>query len=123
MDTLPVPALHHEDHIWVVERDGLASRARIAAASGPYRSAVVPAIAEYVPTLPADLAADAEEATAALSRFDSYARSVLGADSPTLGPMSSILLRTESTSSSQIENLTVGARQARPGRGRPVHLR
>ncbi|WP_253272564.1 Fic family protein [Arsenicicoccus sp. oral taxon 190] len=111
MDTLPVPALDREDHTWVAERDGMSSRARTAAASGPYRSAVVPAIAVYAPRLPVDLAADAEEATAALSRFDSYARAVLGADSPTLDPMSSILLRTESTCSSQIENLTVGARQ------------
>jgi Fic family protein len=111
VDTLPVPAIGHDDHTWVAESDGMSSRAKIAAASGPYRSAVVPAIAAYDPRLPADLAADAEEATAALSRFDAYARSALGADSPTLGPMSSILLRTESTSSSQIENLTVGARQ------------
>ena len=111
MDPLPIPALDYEEHTWSAESDGMSSRAKIAAASGPYRSAVVPEIAEYEPRLPADLAADAEEATAALSRFDSYARSVLGVESPTLGPMSAILLRTESTSSSQIENLTVGARQ------------
>nr|WP_281497078.1 Fic family protein [Ornithinimicrobium sp. F0845] len=61
--------------------------------------------------VPAGLAAESEEAAAALSAFDSHARAVLGGASPTLGPMSSILLRTESTSSSQIENLTVGARQ------------
>ena len=48
---------------------------------------------------------------AALVQFNSHARATLGTSSPTLGPMSSILLRTESTSSSQIENLTVGARQ------------
>ncbi|MEG3616327.1 Fic family protein [Isoptericola sp. MSP01] len=36
---------------------------------------------------------------------------MLGTTSPTLGPMSSILLRTESASSSQIEDLTVGPRQ------------
>lgn len=111
MNTLPIPALDYEDHTWSAESDGMSSRAKIAAASGPYRSAVVPEIGKYEPRLPADLAADAEEATAALSRFDSYARSVLGVESPTLGPMSAILLRTESTSSSQIENLTVGARQ------------
>lgn len=111
--TLPVnvPEMGDEEHVWQAEPDGLHGRARVAAASGPYRSTVTPPIAQYVPSLPTDLAADAEEATAALARFDTYARSVLGADSPTLGPMSSILLRTESTSSSQIENLTVGARQ------------
>lgn len=111
--TLPVsvPEMGYEEHVWQAEPDGLHGRARVAAASGPYRSTVTPSIAQYLPSLPTDLAADAEDATAALARFDAYARSVLGAGSPTLGPMSSILLRTESTSSSQIENLTVGARQ------------
>ena len=46
-----------------------------------------------------------------MTRFDAYARARLGLDSPALGPMSAILLRTESASSSQIENLTAGARQ------------
>lgn len=111
MLAVPIPAVGHEDHIWIAESDGMTSRGAMAAASGPYQSAVTPPIADLSPALPADLAADVEEAAAALSRFDSYAKSTLGADSPTLGPMSSILLRTESTSSSQIENLTVGASQ------------
>ncbi|WP_307815867.1 Fic family protein [Myceligenerans indicum] len=113
MVTLPVsvPEMGYEEHVWRAEPDGLHGRARVVAASGRYSSTLTPSIAQYVPSLPTDLVADAEEATAALARFDTYARSVLGADSPTLGPMSSILLRTESTSSSQIENLTVGARQ------------
>jgi hypothetical protein len=55
-------------------------------------------IVEWTPYVAADLAADTEEAAAALSRFDDYARAVLGESSPSLGPMSSILLRTESTS-------------------------
>lgn len=111
--TLPVvvPAMGYEEHIWQAEPDGLHGRARVAVASGPYRSTVTPPIADYTPSVPTGLATDVEEATTALARFDTYARSFLGADSPTLGPMSSILLRTESTSSSQIENLTVGARQ------------
>ncbi len=111
--TLPVsvPPTEYEEHVWAAEPDGLHGRARVVAASGPYESAVTPSIAGYTPSLPTDVAADVEEAATALARFDTYARSVLGAESPTLGPMSSILLRTESTSSSQIENLTVGARQ------------
>ncbi|MFD6135991.1 Fic family protein [Isoptericola sp. NPDC060257] len=64
-----------------------------------------------MPNITAALSANPEEATAALSRFDGYAAKVLGTTSPTLGPMSSILLRTESASSSQIEDLTVGPRQ------------
>ncbi|MBT0994717.1 Fic family protein [Cellulomonas sp. DKR-3] len=108
---LTVPALSYEEHEWLAETDGMTSRARLSTASGPYRSSVPPVIAGYVPSIPADLAADVEEATAALTQLDVYAYAKLGADSPTLGPMSSILLRTESASSSQIENLTVGARQ------------
>ena len=111
MLAVSVPPVGHETHDWVAENDGMTSRASMAAASGAYQSTVTPTIADLTLALPADLAGDVEEAAAALSRFDSYARSTLGADSPTLGPMSSILLRTESTSSSQIENLTVGARQ------------
>ncbi len=89
----------------------MASRRQIASGSGPYESTVPVAIADYRPALPHDLVADVEEATAALAGFDSYTRVALGAQSPALGPMHSILLRTESASSSQIENLTVGARQ------------
>ncbi len=83
----------------------------MAAASGPYESTVPAPISHLVFDLPADLAADAEEAAAELARFDEHARGRLGGDSPALGPMSAILLRTESASSSQIENLTAGARQ------------
>ncbi len=106
-----VPAFGYVDEYWVADSDGMTSRSARAAASGPYRSTVPPAIAGWVPDIPADLSANVEEATAALSRFDEYAAKVLGTTSPTLGPMSSILLRTESASSSQIEDLTVGPRQ------------
>ena len=95
----------------MAETNGMASRAQLAAASGPYRSTIPATIATYTPELSARLAADVEDAVGALARFDDHARRVLGSESPTLGPMTSILLRTESTSSSQIENLTVGARQ------------
>ncbi|WP_240643922.1 Fic family protein [Antribacter gilvus] len=108
---LAIEPVGHEDHHWTAETNGMVTRAQLSAASGPYQSTVPAQIERYQPSLPADLAADVEEAAAALARFDSYARGLLGATSPTLGPMGSILLRTESTSSSQIENLTVGARQ------------
>ncbi|GAA3632877.1 Fic family protein [Microlunatus ginsengisoli] len=107
----PVPAVGHEQHYWVADNDGTASRKTMAASSGEYASTVPPRIVGLVIDLPGELAADAEEAAAALARFDSHARGRLGRDSPALGPMSAILLRTESASSSQIENLTVGARQ------------
>ncbi|MET4225429.1 Fic family protein [Oerskovia enterophila] len=100
-----------EEHVWVAEDDGLSTRAQVTAGSGPYTSTVPAEIADLAPDVPSDLAADVEVATAELTRFDVYARTVLGVDSPALGPMASVLLRTESASSSQIENLTVGARQ------------
>ncbi len=110
-DALAVPATGREADHWVAESDGMTSRRQIAAASGPYERSITPEIAGLRLHLPAGLAADVEEAAAALASFDTYAGSTLGPDSPTLGPMSSILLRTESTSSSQIENLTVSAHQ------------
>lgn len=108
---LQVPAFGRDEHYWVAEPDGMTSRARMAEASGPYFSAVPPEIADWSAAVPADLAADAEEAAAALSRFDAYSARVLGITNPMLGPMSAILLRTESVTSSQIENITAGARQ------------
>jgi Fic family protein len=110
-EALPVPPIGYEEHHWLAESDGMSTRAQVAAGSGTYASAVPAVIADCRPPIPADLAADVEEAATALAGLDSYAAATLGVDDPALGPMSSILLRTESTSSSQIENLTVGARQ------------
>lgn len=106
-----VPEVQGEEHYWQVDTQGPASRSALSVANGPYRSAVVPRIAELQPQLPASLAAELAEAEAALAQFDQYARLVLGPDNPGIGPMRSVLLRTESASSSQIENLTVGAKQ------------
>src|SRR5690625_3200881 len=100
-----------EEHYWVAESDGMASRAELRAGSGSYTSIIPPMIADYEPQIASGLAADLDEASTALAAFDVYSRAVLGAQSATLGPMSAVLLRTESASSSQIENLTVGARQ------------
>lgn len=111
MLTLPVPPTTREQHHWHAQSDGMTSRRRLAAGSGPYESALPPLIADLELSIPPALAADLDEATAALSRFDDYARISLGSASVSLGPMSSILLRTESASSSQIEQLTAGARQ------------
>lgn len=107
---LRVPPISFDEHRWLAENDGMQSRSSMARASGSYLSSVTPAIADLEITLPTDLAADAEEAAAALAHFDSYAGWRLGPQSPSLGPMTSVLLRTESASSSQIENLTAGAR-------------
>jgi Fic family protein len=71
--------------------------------SGPYLAAVVPLIATRRLSLPADVLALAEEASVEIARFDAE----LGAE---VAPFSSILLRSESASSSRIENLTSGAK-------------
>ena len=60
--------------------------------------------------LPAAVHAEAEEASRELVRFDERISRDLD-DVGELAPLSAILLRTESAASSQIENLTVGARQ------------
>jgi Fic family protein len=97
-----------------VPDDGRASRSARARGSGPYEATLPARLAGEEPlglALPGDLAADVAGAEQKLATFDLHARDRLGGQSPALGPMSAILLRTESASSSQIEDLTVGARQ------------
>ena len=71
--------------------------------SGPYRAAVVPEIAHRSLELPAAVATLAEDASVEIARFDAE----LGAE---VAPFASVLLRSESASSSRIENLTSGAK-------------
>lgn len=70
---------------------------------GPYRSATVPAIAAQPLRLPSAVLAVADEASTEIARFDAESGS-------RLAPFGAILLRSESTSSSRIENLTSGAK-------------
>ena len=98
------PALGEEQHPWVsrINSDDLtrAQRERIRL---PYAAAIPPQIAGLPVDLSGDLAAEADEATQLLTRFDAEA-------GPGGLPFASILLRTESASSSEIEHLTSGAR-------------
>lgn len=80
------------------------TRAQRETYKGPYERAIVPTIADKNPYVSADVANLANEASLAITRFDTE----LGAE---VAPFSAILLRTESASSSQIENLTSGAKQ------------
>lgn len=91
--------------------DGYASRSARVRDSGPYEASLPARLADLELTLPGDLAADVADAESSLSFFDAHSAASLGTDSPALGPMSAVLLRTESASSSQIEDLTVGAKQ------------
>ena len=71
--------------------------------SGSYRAAVVPVIARQTLQLPPEVAALAAEASVEIARFDAE----LAAE---VAPFASVLLRSESASSSMIENLTSGAK-------------
>lgn len=101
------PAVEHEKRPWELPEEVAAyldvfeqhRRSR------PYEAAVVPKIADLHPEnfLSSDVLTLAREAAAAVIRFDSYAVSL-----PVTMP--AVLVRTEAASSSQIENLTAGAR-------------
>lgn len=103
-DPLRWPALESEQHPWVsrFNSDDL-TRAQRDRVRQPYSSAIVPQIAELSIDIPGDLANEIDEATQLLTRFDAEV-------GPGGLPFASILLRTESASSSEIENLTSGAR-------------
>lgn len=106
-----VPPVELEEHYWTPSDDGYYSRTARRKASGNYYSTRPARIAAISLTIPSDLAADLDEATQQLVAFDSRAAERFSAGGRTLGPLSAVLLRTESTSSSRIENLTVGARR------------
>jgi len=89
--------------------DDLISRRQAERMPKTYRAAIPALIAQVDVTLPSDLATAAEDAARALSRLDDYAAQVFGGRA--VAPLAAVLLRSESASSSQIENLTVSARQ------------
>ncbi|WP_246846355.1 Fic family protein [Humibacter ginsenosidimutans] len=98
------PAVTYEDRRWVTSfARGEVSGRQWIQMQQPYAAAVTPEVADRKVSINSQLLADAEEASVLLSRFDSRA----GA---TVLPFESILLRSESASSSQIENLTSSAR-------------
>ncbi|MBS9371940.1 Fic family protein [Rhodococcus sp. B50] len=97
------PALDYEQHPWTGS-DAYGSRRERRLTTGPYRAAVPPFIAQRPLPLGGDLQALTEEAATELTRFDVEVGHITA-------PFASILLRTESASSSEIENLSSGARQ------------
>lgn len=98
------PAVRFEDRPWVRSANEVASRRRLRAAAGPYPAAVPPLIADLDVDLPADLVAASEDAGRELARFDAESGALTA-------PFASILLRTESASSSEVENVTASAKQ------------
>ena len=71
--------------------------------TGTYYSAIPATIAGVRLDLPAELVADSEETAAEIARFDASTEHTLGA-------ITAVLLRSESSSSSQIEQITANAR-------------
>lgn len=102
--TSPWPPVTYESHPWDRSGDEVGSRRRLQAARGPYLASVPPLITDREVSLPADLVALSEDAGRELTRFDAEAGSLAA-------PFAAILLRSESASSSEVENLTASAKQ------------
>jgi Fic family protein len=104
MSSDPWPSLDWEERVWVPKiSPELVSASARKRHTGAYRSAVVPSIANLSPRLSGEVASLAEEASVDIARFDAE----LGTE---VAPFASVLLRSESASSSKIENLTSGAK-------------
>ncbi|MDQ0613567.1 Fic family protein [Microbacterium sp. W4I4] len=108
---IPVEPVSHETFDWIPRAPQMYSRAEVERQTGAYQAAVTAPILDLRLQISGEDSADVEDATRQLISFDEHAQRVLGADNPALGPMTAILLRTESASSSQIEQLTTSAKQ------------
>ena len=103
-DAASWPSVSYETLPWRVEHaPGTASRIEIRRHAGPYRPAIVPAIAGIDIQLPSGVLAEAEDASAEIARFDAE----MGSE---IAPFGAVLLRSESAASSEIENLSASAR-------------
>lgn len=103
-------AIGYEELPWIsqIPTDQM-SRRQARAVPTTYRAAIPVSIALADFLVDADLVALAEDATHAIMRLDDYVAHLF--KQHPVAPLASILLRTESAASSQIEHLTVGARQ------------
>ncbi|WP_159735960.1 Fic family protein [Arthrobacter sp. 9V] len=108
---IPIAPISFETYQWKPQEPEMFSRAEVERQTGPYQAAVTATIADWVPRLSSEIYTDVEDATRQLIEFDKHAQQTLGTNNPALGPMTAILLRTESASSSQIEQLTTSAKQ------------
>jgi len=108
---VPITGVSYETSTWVPRHPEAFSRAEVIRQTGEFRAAIPATITRWSPQFSTEVVSDVEDASRQLTEFDRHARIVLGNDNPALGPMSAILLRTESASSSQIERLTTSAKQ------------
>jgi Fic family protein len=97
-----------DDRPWRSEAHQHLSRAQRAKIRSTYKAAIPAHIATMPFEIDPQVAAEADDARDAIARFDAEL-STMFPDSE-FAPLSSVLLRTESASSSQIENITTGAR-------------
>src|ERR687893_462755 len=97
------PPITWEEWPWEAADHGQSRRAQLRA-RGPYRAALPPRIAGLeLPGLDPVTAVAVEDAIVSLARFD-------GEYGEVTAPFASILLRSESASSSEIEQLTAGSK-------------
>ena len=103
----PALALQWESRPWTPnDTYGGMSRAQRARSINHYNAAVPAEIATLSLAIEPEVAAGAEDARAEITRFDSELSMLFPGE---FAPLASVLLRTESASSSQIENITAGA--------------
>lgn len=100
----PWPAISYEKHPWDAEPEPGASRRSRLLVRDPYQAAVLQPISGADPQIDSDTQAMVEAATVEMVRFDAQV-------GDGTGQFASLLLRSESASSSEIENLTAGARK------------
>ncbi|QOT18532.1 Fic family protein [Paenarthrobacter sp. YJN-5] len=98
------PPITFEECPWSAEPAAGVSRRQRLMARGPYEAAIPAKIADVDPQIDSRTQSLVEAATVEMVRFDAE----LGRDS---APFAALLLRSESASSSEIENLTAGARK------------
>ncbi|WP_245861265.1 Fic family protein [Compostimonas suwonensis] len=104
MDMQYWPAIGYETRPWQRSGDEITSRRQLRRLTNEYQAAVPPLIGQTDVVLEPEVLAASDEASAELARFDAEAGILVA-------PFASILLRTESASSSEIENLTAGSKQ------------
>jgi len=100
----PLAAVGYEAYPWERSATAVGSRRAIRNSAGPYRAAVPAPVADLRLTLSDEVLALADDAITAIARFDSTTGTIVA-------PFSSILLRTESASSSEVEHITSSAKQ------------
>ena len=98
------PACDYESVTWQTPGNQHTSRRQQLKARGPYQACVPAFIAGVHPVLPSELVAELEDAATAIARFDFEIGGFVA-------PFDAILMRSESASSSEVENLTAGAKQ------------